>query len=254
MLNRGLFIQNRPHDSELRDRLDRFRIDKSLSEKLRYTRVGASDDGGYVIPYLCEEISMCLSAGVDHRMTFEDDLYKEFGIPSDMIDGSMKTYDKLPEYAKFRPINLAPISDEGSISLNDWVKEHTGDLLLQMDIEGHEYSCICSSTKETLSRFRILVIEIHDFFQIFSDTLINPVVSLMDKIAETHTIVHIHCNNSSKKIESKYVKATNSLECTFLRNDWIPYNEDASVHHRNPKSFDRPNNPQAEDVVFKIKF
>ena len=148
MLDFGLFIQQCPKQTKMKDRLQRFCIDESLSRKFSYTRVGAIGDGGYVLPELCQDITMCLSAGVDNRMTFEDDLYTRFGIPSDMIDGSMKTFNNLPSYAKFRPINLAPVSDKGVIALNDWVQEHDGELLLQMDIEGHEYSCILGSDKK----------------------------------------------------------------------------------------------------------
>ena len=98
------------------------------------------------------------------------------------------------------------------------------------------------------------MLELHDFFQIFSDTLINPVTSLMDKIMETHSLVHIHCNNSSRKIDSKFVKATDSLECTFVRNDFCTHAKYKGIVNRDPKSFDCPNNPNAEDIQFQIKF
>ena len=73
----------------------------------------------------------------------------------------------------------------------------------------------------TLKRFRVLIIEFHDFnylrnffgYKIFND--------IFDKILTNHTIIHAHsCNDSDYTYINNY-KIPKIIEFTFIRNDLI---------------------------------
>ena len=64
-----------------------------LVYKTNLIRLGAKNDGGYLVPDDLDNISCCFSPGVDSTIYFEKDLAKK-KIPSYLLDSSI---DKLPE-------------------------------------------------------------------------------------------------------------------------------------------------------------
>ena len=52
--------------------------------------------------------------------------------------------------------------------------------MLKMDIEGAEYASLLSLNEENLSRFRLIVIEFHDFHYVYQKelhkTIFEPIV------------------------------------------------------------------------------
>ena len=76
--------------------------------------------------------------------------------------------------------------------------------MLQMDIEGAEYRNLLSTSKYILKRFRILVIEFHDFSELLINKKNNKVKLLINKLNETHICVHAHPNNCCGEIIDKY--------------------------------------------------
>ena len=132
-------------------------------------RIGGCEDGAYLVPDDLEGIESCFSPGVSNFKKFEDQLALEHGIGSHLCDFSsdeekfqtplidgMQTFEK-----KWLDVDRA----SNSIDLDLWVerlsRDHSNDLLLQMDIEGAEYRNLLSASKLTINRFRIIVIELH---------------------------------------------------------------------------------------------
>ena len=85
-----------------------------------------------------------------------------------------------------------------NITLDEWVTTNTMDnsnLLLQMDIEGSEIDVILNTSINTLLKFKILLIEFHDFD--FLKTMFGIRISnnVFEKLTRDFTICHIHPNN-----------------------------------------------------------
>ena len=90
-------------------------------------------------------------------------------------------------WVRFSKKFIGVIGNETTITLDDWVAINApgaDDLILQMDIEGTEWSVLLNVSRATLLRFRILVIEFHDLER------------LMDKHA--FTIIAIHLSDFSR--------------------------------------------------------
>jgi hypothetical protein len=112
-----------------------------------------------------------------------------------------------------------------SVALADWVAAYcpgTGDLLLQIDIEGAEYRNLLATPPEVLRRFRIIVIELHDLIRLTDlaifDTVLAPFLTLLDK---DFICVHAHPNNCCGEITLPgiAVNIPRVHELTFLRRD-----------------------------------
>jgi hypothetical protein len=108
------------------------------------------------------------------------------------------------------------------IRLDDWLaaKNCTGDLVLQMDIEGAEYSVLEDANRETLKRFRIIVIEFHNIDEwLTSQDKLTTFRSIVDKLIQDFVPVHVHPNNCCGIKHYGGLQIPRVLEFTFLRKD-----------------------------------
>ena len=200
-----------------------------LIQKLKFNhlgheliRVGSTDDGGYLVPNILESIDYCFSPGVGKTSDFEREL-KKIGISSFLIDGTIKNNLPFKKYEfDFEPLNLGVVDNKDQITLESWIKKKKLDknknLLLQIDIEGHEIPCILNTPKKNLEQFKIIVLEIH-----FMDELTSLGViclnSFFDKLNNLFDICHIHPNNCCGVTNINGIEIPNVMEITFLRKD-----------------------------------
>ena len=198
-------------------------------------RLGGDHDGSYLLPDDLVGIEACFSPGVANRKFFEDELARNYKIKSFMCDynSDISKFDTalIDKYQTFDKRFLGNKRSDEFISLTNWVKKYSpntqSDLMLQMDIEGNEYSNILSTSEDIIKRFRIIIVELH-FLNVFKD--INPnnlgittdiINKTLDKLNLNHSCVHAHPNNfrpefydNESQLNIPYV-----IEVTFLRND-----------------------------------
>ena len=170
------------------------------------------------------------SPGVFRSKRFEDQLLQGYGIKSVLIDYSVEPNSletpMMPGQV-FLKKWLAPVAAVDSVTLESVVRDYcgdsSGDLLLQMDIEGNEYACLASCPPQILQRFRIIVLELH-----LLENVVRPwrglgrlVLGALSDLAQTHTCVHLHPNNCQPPVQipGTSIDVPQYLECTFLRND-----------------------------------
>ncbi|MEY3227288.1 MAG: hypothetical protein RLZZ536_1907 [Planctomycetota bacterium] len=211
---------------ELRDSLS-FLFPKPSPVEL--IRIGGNADGAYLIPNDVDGICACFSPGVANFKSFEDELLERYGIRSHMVDfssdeGHFRTPLRVGSQT-FRKLWLDDSVTSNSITLDQWVKEEepgSGDLLLQMDIEGAEYRNLMSVSKETLRRFRIIVVELHGLaVQHSRGFLEETVVPLLLRLQEEFVCVHAHPNNvgGCERLDGVGLEVPRVLEVTLLRKD-----------------------------------
>ncbi len=196
-------------------------------------RIGGEEDGAYLLPDDFEGVEACFSPGTNNRKDFEDLLLQQYGINSYMIDySSDEEAFRTPIQAGrqfFQKKWLEPISSEISISLEDWVRESMPEgknLILQMDIEGAEWRNLITASDDLLSKFRMIIVEVHQLDQLASRSFLQGLfVPIFERINRNHVCVHASPNNFNAagfcSPNGVGIKIPVVMELTFLRRDRI---------------------------------
>lgn len=203
----------------------------SLIEKLHplqtdkeLIRLGPVGDGGYLVPNDLEGIEACFSPGVGLLSVFEEDCAKrnmEVFMADKSVAGPAVQNEKFHFIKRF----IGPITNEDFITMDDWVNESPvskdSDLLLQMDIENHEYFSIMNMSSSLLKRCRIIVIEFHQVHKLWNREFFNVASTVFERLLQNHICVHNHPNNARDLYVREGVEIPSLIELTFIRKDRV---------------------------------
>ncbi len=246
MLKRGIFISRVTSDEDLRKF---FEMVRPIATKKDLIRIGGSGDGGYLLPDDLDDIEACFSPGVAETTTFEEDLARG-GIKSFLVDYSVEAPPVKNKFFSFERKFLRDTNDGKYIRLEDWVQNNTvseeNDLLLQMDIEGVEFSVILDTPLSLFRRFRIMVIEFHSMDMIFSKQAFPFINQVFKKLTKDFTVVHIHPNNCYPVVSRGDFDVPVFIELTFYRKDRVENSERELVF---PHALDVSNVKDNEDII-----
>jgi hypothetical protein len=224
---------------------------RPVKTKFNMIRVGGDNDGGYLLPNDLVGISTCFSPGVDVTASFEIDLCKR-GIGSHLADASVDAPPKKFSPLSFTKKYLGGCNNDTHMTLAAWMHEQRafmGDYILQMDIEGGEYTTLLCTPSDVLRKFRIIVVEIHNV-QTWFDPLAWPVVTtFFEKLLEDFRVVHNHPNNNCPFIEADGILMPTVFELTLLRKDRtiaLDYCTEFPHPLDQPNVLDKPDRPLPE--------
>ena len=229
-----------------------------LIEKLRpiatehqLIRVGPDADGGYLVPDDLFGISASYSPGVSDAIGFDLDCAQR-GMKVFMADASVNGLPSENPSLAFTKKFLGCWDDQDHTTLDSWVnatkaEAGTGDLLLQMDIEGSEYQVLSSVTDEVLSRFRIIVIEFHMLDNLWNRGFLALVEPIFNRLLRSHYCVHLHPNNCCGSIVRCGIEIPRIMEFTFILKDRVasPHN----LQHNFPHPLDVENTTKSPLVL-----
>lgn len=121
------------------------------------------------------------------------------------------------------------------------------NMILKMDVEGAEWGFLSQVSTETLSRFDQMVFEFHSLIQPKTQAEMNATAACMQKINQTHSLVHLHANNyGASMILDDKILFPDTLELTYVRTANYELADDENIFL--PKPFDMPNSPNASDI------
>ena len=186
-------------------------------------RLGPDHDGGYLVPDDLEGIVACFSPGVDRECRFEV-ACADRGMKVFMADRSVPGPPIHHPSFEFLHRFLGPTTDGEHVTPDDWVEGSgvgAGDLLLQMDIEGHEYATLLSASPALLRRFRVIVVEFHWLDQLWNRPWFGLVSQVFGKLLDSHACVHLHPNNCCGIETTAGITVPRLMEFTFLRRDRV---------------------------------
>jgi hypothetical protein len=209
-------------------------------------RLGGDSDGGYLVPNDFEGIKECYSPGVSLISNFGNELSK-LGITCHMADFSVDGPALHNPLFVFKKKFLGPINNDMFIRLDDWISETTisnDDLILQMDIEGAEWSVLASTHPIILKKFRIIILEVHSMDDLFDPLIFRQIDDVFTLLKTDFEIVHIHPNNSSQTIHCHGYSVPSVMEFTFLRRDRL---KGLQRNYQFPHHLDAPNDPSLPD-------
>lgn len=212
----GFHVSRRTSEIEMENVLRKLRAGSNEED---FIRVGGVGDGGYWVPNDLNGIQAVFSPGVGNLSQFEL-FFAERDIPCFMVDASVAGPSQDHPNFHFQPVWLSKKTIPGeTISLEDWIgaSAPAGDLLLQMDIEGDEYPAFLAVDQSLLIRFRIIVLEVHNVTSITSRAGLQLVDALMDRLLETHEVVHSAPNPVCRTINIGQLSIPNCVELTLRR-------------------------------------
>jgi FkbM family methyltransferase len=115
-----------------------------------------------------------------------------------------------------------------------------------MDIEGGEYTTILRASDETLNKFRIIIIEIHDIEAWAQRNFFTIVEVFFQKLLLNFHVVHNHPNNCCGIVNIGGFLAPRVFELTLLRKDRASSDGFCNVF---PHPLDKPNLIDIENLT-----
>lgn len=229
-----------------------FSLFRPHSNGVELIRIGGAKDGGYLVPDDMSGITECFSPGVGSTWEFETELADRFSISSWMIDDTITSPLTLNPLLHFQSLRLGIDDEPGhTVTLDRWVSDtmanNSQDFLLQMDIESHEWLSLLSASRDTLRRFRIMVVEFHSLPLSRVPYILERIYTpTMRKLLIDFDVVHVHPNNSVGTFLHCGTVYPDTLEVTFHRKDRAKRSptQSSSVHH-----LDRPCDPDSPELT-----
>lgn len=193
-----------------------------INPGIELVRLGAKNDGGYLVPDDFEGIKYCFSPGVANISSFETDLVKK-GIHCFLADHSVPSPKSKIEGLTFTKKHIGSFNNDQYMTMENWVNDTIAnqqeDLVLQMDVEGGEYEIFFNIPDTLLQRFRILVVEFHYLNKLFDLHYFTIARRVFEKILIYFDVVHLHPNNFTLPDIRNGISIPPLMEFTFLRKD-----------------------------------
>lgn len=242
--------------------LGKINVDIEFYERLRsllkikrvvgknFVRVGKHNDGGYIMVDNFQG-GAAYSFGISDDVSWDKDIARR-GYDVFMYD---PTIDALPEensrFYFFREgIAGVELKDKNLNTLENFIRrnghENINNMILKMDVEGAEWSFLSTVSPETLSMFDQIVFEFHFLIEPESQSEMNATLSCVNKLNQTHSLVHLHANNyDSLLILDDKILIPNALELTYVKTANYELTEDEDIYL--PIDEDEPNHPKEHE-------
>jgi len=218
-LRMGFAVSRKSPDASVLRTLQRL---QPVTTNIPLIRLGGAGDGGYLVPNDLDEIAACFSPGVDTTASFEEAVLAR-GIPCYLADASVTSPPIQHPQIDFERKFLGVVNDDTYSTLDSWVDlklpGNRQDLLLQMDIEGHEWPVLLNTSDRVLQSFRIIVLELHGLPHSFNPAALQMFEAVLERLSRAFHVVHAHPNGHFPGFRYQSMKIPHFLEVTLLRKD-----------------------------------
>jgi hypothetical protein len=237
------FLPNRSRTKRV-DLLSFFRSLLPVQTEIDLVRIGGRNDGGYLVPNILEGIQGLISPGVGKSISFDTDFARN--IPGLLIDGTVDRPINMPTNLDFLPKLLGGVEGISLKQILDGYFPGMDNLIMQMDIEGSEWEVLTEANEIDLSRFRIIIIELHKLHLLSNRERFNHSFNpATNKLLKLFTVVHLHCNNGGGFFYFQGIKLPRIIELTLLSKDFHMKNYGLSML---PHKLDEPNLPEIPEL------
>jgi hypothetical protein len=219
---------------------------------IELVRAGSESDGGYLVPNDFEGLKMLISGGCDESWSFEKFFLDTCGLKVIIVDRESKKPKDLAPQVNYVDAWVGEGSDESLISISSLIENHASaiepDLIMQLDIEGAEFTELLRIPIKDLLKFRILVVEFHGLERITNREFFRGVISpIFERITNNFDVVHSHANNCCGAINVRGEIIPRVLEVTFHQKS---RSSGLKGERRIPHALDAPNEPRNNDVIW----
>lgn len=224
----------------------------------RKRRVGGAGDGGYVMLDDLSDIGVCYSLGVGPDVSWDLEM-AERGAEIFQYDHTVTAPPSA--HPKCRHFKVGITHDDTLAPnlrrIDTLVREngHAGrrDMVLKIDIEGHEWDSLSVLSSEVLGQFRQILCELHGVRMLDMESFRTRAVALFNKLRTTHHCIHVHGNNFGGMSVVAGTPVADVLELSYVRRaDYVFMPSDEVF----PTELDGPNNTNLPDLflgTFRFK-
>lgn len=216
-------------------------------------RVGNNYDGGYImLDDFGGDRKIAYSFGISTDVSWDKDMTRR-GYDVYMYD---HTIDKLPYEDKqfhFKKQGIASSYFHGKeLSTLEEILAENGhsnikNMILKMDVERAEWGALCMTPISVLEQFDQIVMELHGMNRI--DYMVGLRGFVLEKLATTHTVVHVHYNNcGTEQYIMGEIPIIDAYEVTFVNKKRYQF-EDVEVDL--PLDIDSPCNSHKKEICLK---
>ena len=251
----GYLLNNRlieiPAESIKLDYFDKLKKVLTIKKVENYplVRIGTKDkDGGYVMVDNFDKGSIAYSFGICDDVNWDNHL-ADRGYEIFMYD---HTIEKLPferkEFHFFKEGISGICENNGLLNTLEHYIEKNGhkncqNMILKMDVEGYEWGFLNTVNTDVLKQFDQIVFEFH--------RLLNPdgnetAIKLIEKLNQTHQLIHIHGNNCSMAMQIGEQIFADTIEATYVNKENYKIVDEVVYL---PTELDRPNDPAIDDLI-----
>ena len=210
-------------------------------------RLGANSDGGYVLAELDEEYDCYISAGISGEESFSRDFIKKYNMNECNSFGFDGTIERYPyEYTRnisFIKKNINSFNDDTNSNLSFLTSKYN-NIFLKIDIEGGEYPWLSSIDESQLNKFKQIVIEFHGITNDGWRCNYNDKVKCLQKLSNTHYIVHAHGNNNGPVANN----IPDVIELTYINKNYFNSVPELNTQALPIENLDYPNCKCAGDI------
>ena len=176
-------------------------------------RVGKSNDGGYIISDI-GKYDILLSGGIGGDISFEKAFTEKYNTKCVAFDGeNIKDSSNVCKNEKnilYVAKNIGNINNDKFTNLKDYLNRFN-NIFVKMDIEGGEFPFLYSLTMNELKNIKQMTFEFH-----FVDIIDKW--KILEKISETHYLIHFHANNNNRVVyRYDNIWVPGVFECTYIR-------------------------------------
>lgn len=217
-----------------------------------FVRLGKQNDGGYIMVDNFQNGGIAYSFGINDDVSWDSDMVAR-GYDVFMYD---PTIDALPqENDKFHFVKAGisgeEVAEKSLNTLEYFLAEngHTdkSNMILKMDVEGAEWKFLKTVFAETLNRFDQMLFEFHQLTRPKTQIEMNNVISCIEKINQTHSLVHLHANNyGTFLVLDDKILFPGLLELTYVKTSNYELVDDENIFL--PIPLDQPNNVRRQDI------
>jgi hypothetical protein len=251
LLSGGIYVSQMTPSSKLKDLLTS--IWPKQIEGVSLQRIGSLGDGGYLLTMPNKRYTACFSPGVSNNSTFEKQLLEQYSIASHLADG---TVDAPVDFIakSFTKKNIGIIDSDKTMRLETWIEKQLPtdalhpNLLLQMDIEGDEYSIILDTPSSTLIKFGQIVIEFHNLWAWGEPEYYKIAKAAIDKLLTHFIPIHMHPNNAAGLVNLGGINIPQALELTLINKQQLNADMQIIGLASLPHPLDRPNDSGRPDI------
>ncbi len=202
-------------------------------------RVGGIGDGGYVMLNNFNQIEGVLSLGVGPDISW--DLEISGNVP--LIHFYDHTVDTLPTFvpnSKWYKEKIVTKNDSSGTTLEEAMYRlpSSNQLILKCDIEDDEWEIFAECEPKILEKFDQIIVEFHWLSNKIFNQKYELMISAFEKLAQSHSVVNIHANNSADLVIIANCPVPEVVEITYVRTKSYTFQQTQIGKNVNARNYD----------------